>query len=130
MNHWTYFSFQRFWFNCNAVANSRTPSALILMFLRLQNVRTTEKKDGSYIFINSNFLKINPSSKIKSNSLFRMTRHLSLCLEITPHSQGTLLNQLDTNGRTHSSLRRLWFTCKAVANSRMLSSVIMFLWRL
>ena len=43
----TYSSSWRLWFTCNAAANSRAPSSLIWLWLRLQNVREREMTGGS-----------------------------------------------------------------------------------
>ena len=49
---------------------------------------------------------------------------------MTLQSQFTPLKNKNLNGLTHFSLRRLWFTCKAPANSCTPSDVISFSLRL
>ena len=67
-------------------------------------------------------------------SVYHTTRHsliFSTGLGMTLQSQYcTPLKRLDMNGWTHSSCWRLWFTCKAPANSRAPSALISFSLRL
>ena len=44
MNGWTHSNCWRLWFTCKALANSRAPSTLISLSLRLQNVREQKRK--------------------------------------------------------------------------------------
>ena len=83
-NGWTYSSCRRLWFTCKAPANSRTPSALISFLLRLQNVRTTEKKGGSYTSMNAPKIIITPpSKKTKPPFWMKLLQRVFLCPKYT-----------------------------------------------
>ena len=49
MNYWTHSSFRRLWFTRKVSLSARTPSSLILLPKRLQNVRQREMRGGSSI---------------------------------------------------------------------------------
>jgi len=52
------------------------------------------------------------------------------CSSLSLYSQHTTPVNYDMDVRTHSSVRRFWFTCRAAASAEAPSLEILFPWRL